>query len=1112
MLITPLGLYAQTTAEVADDENVVELSPFEVTGDTDVGYQATSTLAGTRLRTDMRDIGSSISIINEEFMNDTGSLNLEDVLVFTPNTEVGGLGGNFTGSQGFGQPIPALQRDQPNGGVTRIRGLAAADLTRDYFVSDIPFDAFNTDRVEVQRGANSALFGLGSPGGIVNASTIKADFLGNRGRARFETDQYGTIRASARYNVMAGDILAVRVAALYEDKGYEQKQAFRDDERYFAAMTLNLPWGLTVRGSAETASRFGSNPDFIPPNDAITPWLNLGKFSVGSPAEGGAIFRSTALIGYGDKPGSNFISNAPGVSSGYLETFGNPSSPLPTWNGTPFVRRGEGLPNPFGSISGSPGEWMLIQPRTENEIIRLSGYRSNGEQVQPGTEGFYSTRDVSPQIVDRSIFDYRENLFSGGHSQQHADWEVFTASIEGNYFDNRLGFTASFYQQDFASRSNNTLQGNLNRSIYIDPNEFLIGTTDGTGDGPLLPNPNYGRPVMGGSSGGNDLYTNRESSRVQAYYDLQFADFMDEDSWVTKLLGHFTLTGLVEKSREESKEAYGRDAVDWTQLVNVVGGGDTSLFSWANQRIGQKWALPVGNDMNFLNISSIGDLAGANIGAVPFGRQNFRPTPYASYTAWSPASQAFVEFDTRTFTLNDNDNGSNAFFAGKSTTEVDSQVMVGQSYLWDGMIVLTGTWRNDVQSSGSVGVGNVPGRTQVENVFLPSYVAGPQNLAEDADEDTTSWSVMVHTPEFLAERLPFELSVYASEADNFQPAAGRVTVWNDTIAPITGTTEEKGIIVEAFDGKVSARFNWYETSVQNTSFDIGGISPYAGILTNLVRQLGNPDNISQGFTEAQSRALLAPQGVQDVSGFVPDYANLDAETNRNSGDNGTQDFTAEGMEVEIAYNPTPSWTMLFTVGQQETVTSNTYPELGRLVDEFVIPTWINNTDAQNFFINNDATETLAQQAQRNIVDPYNRGRLQDGNPSKEQAEWRWAFNTSYSLGNAEFIPNWLGDLTVGGGMRWEDQVGIGFGAIENEFGAWVEDLNQPFFSGTSFFVDVFARMRYQLDDNRSFSLQINIKDLMDNSDLKPFAATPDGNKYYRFTEGRLIALSGTLEF
>ena len=43
-----------------------------------------------------------------------------------------------------------------------MRGLASADSTRDFFVTDIPTDFYNVDRVEIQRGPNSILFGLRS--------------------------------------------------------------------------------------------------------------------------------------------------------------------------------------------------------------------------------------------------------------------------------------------------------------------------------------------------------------------------------------------------------------------------------------------------------------------------------------------------------------------------------------------------------------------------------------------------------------------------------------------------------------------------------------------------------------------------------------------------------------------------------------------------------------------------------------------------------------------------------------------------------------------------------------------------------------------------------------
>ena len=63
-----------------------------------------------------------------------------------------------------------------------MRGLASADNTRDFFVTDIPWDSYNVDRIDIQRGPGSILFGLGSPAGIVNASMNSAGFR-NKGSA-----------------------------------------------------------------------------------------------------------------------------------------------------------------------------------------------------------------------------------------------------------------------------------------------------------------------------------------------------------------------------------------------------------------------------------------------------------------------------------------------------------------------------------------------------------------------------------------------------------------------------------------------------------------------------------------------------------------------------------------------------------------------------------------------------------------------------------------------------------------------------------------------------------------------------------------------------------------
>lgn len=1116
LLLVPVGafavssLYSQNAQDSdSEEDEVFEFSPFEVDGSKDVGYLSTSSLAGTRLSTDMRDIAASVSILNEKFLDDTGATTIGDALLFTANTEISGINGNFSGYQSTaGNPIPETETDRPQGGTSRVRGLAAADLTRNYFATDVPFDTYNTERVEVQRGANSVLFGIGSPGGVVNNTTIKASFGDDFGRVRLETDEHGTRRVSVRHNeVVIEDKLAVRIAGLWEDREYEQVEAFREDERAYAALSWQISKNIRANASIEVGSRHSANPDQTPPNDGITPWIQMGKpISMGG-AQGSDLWR-----GSGDfLPGVNnnaFLDLAsPGTSSGFVSYF-NAEDPDPYFGGNTFIRRGRGAPG--GTVTG---ELMLFQPRTREDIIRRSGHYPDGTPVPAGTEGFYVGGFVASQITDPSIFNYRKHLYTGGAHSQNSHWDVVDASIEGTWFDNQLGFELAMYKQEQFSKSSNPLQGLSQRTIYIDPNMYLNATVDGTADGALVPNPSFGKPVIGGWWQGNNLSSNRDSTRLTGYGELRFEDYL-EDGIVSKILGRLKVTGVLQERELESYESYGRYKIDPNSVVAALE-GDTPL-SFATIRTGSIFELPHNPNIDYLAINSLDDLKGADIGGVPYGQLRDRPVVGGTWTSWSESADAYVDFDATTYNMDDNGNYPASFFAGKGLEELESQVFVAQSYLWDNAIVLMGTWRNDKLSSTSISApGGVGITSEGDRLYDPAFVAGPQSadLEEDADEDTTSWSATLHLKDLIGSDFP-DISFYMTESDNFQPSGGRVNIFNEQIAPVTGSTEEKGIIYTSADGVISARLNKYETGILNNTFDAGGVSSSEGILLNLANQLDNPANVAQGFTAADAQAVLPPQGVIDVNGFVPDWANATATTDRNSGDTGTQDFTASGYEFELAYNPNERWTTMVSIGQQETVLSNIYPTLRNYVQDFVIPNWVDSSFAQNYLIDDLGTQTLAERATSSIVTPVMAALTQEGIPSIEQREWRFNVNTSYTFGSdSGVIPDFMGNFTVGGGYRWQDKAGIGFGVSENEFGDIAFDPNQPFYAGAEDYVDLFFRSQYSLNDGRNaLTVQLNIKDLLDNDDLVPIYANPDGTKAYRFLRGRLITLAATYEW
>src|SRR5688572_14947153 len=78
----------------------VELSPFEVRSDKDVGYQAANTTSGSRLNSRLKDTPAAISAFTPEFLSDVAATTLEEMLQHATNIELDIEDANA----GFGNP------------------------------------------------------------------------------------------------------------------------------------------------------------------------------------------------------------------------------------------------------------------------------------------------------------------------------------------------------------------------------------------------------------------------------------------------------------------------------------------------------------------------------------------------------------------------------------------------------------------------------------------------------------------------------------------------------------------------------------------------------------------------------------------------------------------------------------------------------------------------------------------------------------------------------------------------------------------------------------------------------------------------------------------------
>src|SRR5476649_2848594 len=236
-----------TSASSSSSGDVVTLNPFEVDASKDIGYYAENTLAGSRLKTNVGDLASSITVVTKQQLEDTGSLNINDVFLYEANTE--GAATYTPLNINRGEAADVLGGYQEAGAVTnsatanRVRGLGAADTAQNNYptLARLPFDAYNTQSVEINRGPNSMLFGSGGASGIVNNSTAEAALNVNKSQVGVRFGSFGAHRENLSSNIPLGHKVAIYVAALYDDQEYERKPSSNITRRQYAAFTYQ-PW------------------------------------------------------------------------------------------------------------------------------------------------------------------------------------------------------------------------------------------------------------------------------------------------------------------------------------------------------------------------------------------------------------------------------------------------------------------------------------------------------------------------------------------------------------------------------------------------------------------------------------------------------------------------------------------------------------------------------------------------------------------------------------------------------------------------------------------------------------------------------------------------------
>jgi outer membrane receptor protein involved in Fe transport len=198
---------SDTDARPANDDIFV-LDDFVVSAEDDRGYYAANSISATRTNALVKNTPISISVINEQMMEDLNILNDQDLVRATSSVS-----------------------EDPDGfslNQLRIRGFRSLTQRYDLFWREITRDGYNIQRVDIVKGANSLMYGQADPGGQINSvpkmAQIGKDFAnfkhtaGNKDYSRSEVD----------FNYSPSDKFAVRLMGVDFSRDLDQLYEYAD--------------------------------------------------------------------------------------------------------------------------------------------------------------------------------------------------------------------------------------------------------------------------------------------------------------------------------------------------------------------------------------------------------------------------------------------------------------------------------------------------------------------------------------------------------------------------------------------------------------------------------------------------------------------------------------------------------------------------------------------------------------------------------------------------------------------------------------------------------------------------------------------------------------------
>lgn len=1059
---------AAIDAQTARDEPIT-MSPFEVVSDTK-GYYAANTMSGTRLNSKLEDLGSSISVITKEQMTDFAMLDMNDVFLYANNTEGTGTYTEFVIDDGQGALTDATSGDPGN--ANRVRGIGKANVSISNFESSnrVPLDPVDADSVEVSRGPNANIFGLGNASGTVNIVGSKANLQRHRASASYRADTFDGHRASLDVNrVLLKDKLGVRVSMVDQTDGYQLKPSGVDSKRYNAMVQYRPFKNTTINASYQDYRAEGNRPNSTPPMDGFTAWLEAGA-PTWDPLTNMRKLNGVAVS-------SSLPSYMYAASSNFPAMYVEPDGSIPVWMSNWGTTGGTSpLSNPTQSTRKMPLTRALTssQPLIARRVDMISDKAIyDWSSINLATPNSFKDETQTTRItIDQVAFNTRQQ----------------SLVVQAGYFRETSDRFQRYLINDGAT-SGPTGQ------LVFDPNERLL---DGS------PNPGFMRPLLQVATPGHRTQPiQNQTFRGQFAYMFDFSG----NKGITRWLGWHGLTGYGEYKERISRYFRFYDQIISDNPWMLSSTGDIQLHSRARPAV--RWY--------------VGDADGFDIDYSPGSYS------YGDYTfTWGDAIAA-GGMKSEPVTLGEIPSTS----ASGSRTLQKTQGAILQSKFLDERVVTTFGRRKDrhyTQFQNPVAKTNRGLSFDYE--YMTQWRDEDWQFRDGATEQrgavvrpfrfgfierhTSDGGVVGAVANILR-----NASVHYNESDSFLPASPAQNVYGEWLPDPSGFGKDYGFALNLFDGKLMIRVNKYKTEQINSRS--GPSAAFARRIWGIDfndRNVGLQYQAEEWINElafAEGRTVTPEQMNAELTRImgIPPREVPDTGTVATSE---TDDIVSFGHEVEIHYNPTRYWTVSASMTEKQTINTRLARNVATYIAERM-PTWTSVVDPRTGELwwksnYNNYAETPEVYFNRLVGNPLKIATATEGLSRPQIRRYSGNVSTNFRL---EGITdhNLLRRFNVGGAVRYESKGAIGYWGLQQLPAEITDyDINRPIYDKEHFYIDGFVSYRTRFFSDRvGATFQLNVRNLQEEgSRLQPIAAGVEGKlTAFRIVSPRQFILSASFD-